>query len=325
MPTRTESDALSAVSEPLLPDVKMHLASPKEPVVGRVVESAPCTRGPKPSSFVRHITIDVSGTCLAGAFRSGQSFGVIPPGQDDKGRPHQVRLYSLACPSRGEDGSGNMISTTVKRTIEELGDEHRLYLGVASNYLCDLQPDDEVRLSGPSGKRFLLPKNPAEYDYVFFSTGTGIAPFRGMVRDLAALGMPSRAVLVSGVPYRTDLLYDDEFRAEAGRSGNFAYLTAVSREPDGEGGRGSYIQDRIKTHADVLLPLLNSPRTLIYMCGLLGMEMGVIRALQSSLAREALSGFVTIDAAAAASPSEWDRKMLGRSIKTTRRVFVETY
>ena len=100
-----------------------------------------------------------------------------------------VRLYSLASPTRGEIDEGgvrrpHLVSTTVKRTIDEHHDTHKLFLGVASNYLCDLHVGDEVKLTGPAGKRFLIPSRPGEHDYLFFATGTGIAPFRGMLIDL---------------------------------------------------------------------------------------------------------------------------------------------
>ena len=73
----------------------------------------------KSASFVKHLEIDVSGTELAGNFTTGQAFGVIAPGLDHRGKPHKVRLYSFACPSSGEDGAGNIISTTPKRLIDE--------------------------------------------------------------------------------------------------------------------------------------------------------------------------------------------------------------
>src|SRR5438477_1043368 len=176
------------LNEPILPDAKMHLVMPGEPVIGRVVSSEICTKG-KCHSFVRHVAIDVSGTPLAGNFLVGQSFGVIPPGQDQHGRPHKVRLYSIASPSWGDDGEGHVVATTVKRTIDEFKpqtpqdqqDDHALFLGVCSNYLCDLRLGAEVKVSGPNGKRFLLPVDPNEHDFVFLATGTGIAPFRGML------------------------------------------------------------------------------------------------------------------------------------------------
>src|SRR5262245_41192449 len=103
-----------------LPDVKMHLVRPTEPVVARVVRTELCT-APKAAGIGRHVELDVSGTPLAGSFVPGQSFGVIPPGNDSTGRRHKVRLYSLASPTRGEKGgeAGAIVATTVKRTIDE--------------------------------------------------------------------------------------------------------------------------------------------------------------------------------------------------------------
>ncbi|MEC8818483.1 MAG: hypothetical protein VXX30_05305, partial [Planctomycetota bacterium] len=181
--------------DPVLPDVDMHLVPPTEPVVGRVVENTPCTRG-KSASFVRHISIDVGGTALEGGFRAGQAFGVVPPGTDSKGRPAKVRLYSISAPSNGEDGAGKVLSTTCKRVLEEIDMKgtdpdhpdrelkHQLFTGSCSNYLCNLQEGDEVMVTGPAGKRFLLPEEPERHDYLLLATGTGIAPFRGMIKDL---------------------------------------------------------------------------------------------------------------------------------------------
>jgi len=142
------------MSDPQFGDVQMHVVKPKAPVVGRVVESTPCLKG-RSASYVRHIAIDVSGTPLAGTFRAGQSFGVIPPGENEKGKPHAVRLYSISAPSWGEDGNGNVVSTTCKRLIDEYSESdsenHELFVGVCSNYLCDLKVGDEVLVSGPAG------------------------------------------------------------------------------------------------------------------------------------------------------------------------------
>ena len=108
----------STIAAPVLPDVKMHLVRPTEPVTGTVAKTHLCLKG-KSNSFIRHVEIDVSDTPLAGNFRVGQSFGVIPPGVDANGKPHKVRLYSIASPSWGEDGEGNVLATTPKRVIDE--------------------------------------------------------------------------------------------------------------------------------------------------------------------------------------------------------------
>ena len=102
----------------------MQLAPPTQPVTGKVVENVPCLNG-KSSSFIRHISIDVTGTPLEGNFRAGQAFGIVPPGIDARGRSEKVRLYSISSPSRGEDGEGKVLSTTCKRALEELDHEAR--------------------------------------------------------------------------------------------------------------------------------------------------------------------------------------------------------
>jgi len=302
----------------------MHLVRPDSPVAGTVVRNDVCTRSRKAAGFVRHLEIDVSGTPLEGAFLAGQSFGVVAPGEDASGRPHKVRLYSIASPTWGEDGQGCILSTTVKRTIDEHWETHALFLGVASNYLCDLQPGDSVAVTGPNGKRFLLPSNPEEHDYLFVATGTGIAPFRGMAIELATRAPKSRVSLVMGAPYRTDLLYDDLFEQMQSEHDAFAYLTAISREAPAGGAR-MYAQDRLLAEQDRLFGGLESGRTLVYVCGIAGMELGVLQALAKMLPREALGQYLICDDGALDDIDAWDRRMLHKQVRPTRKVFIEVY
>ena len=265
----------------------MNLVKPTEPVIGRVVSNRNCMRG-KSASFVRHIAIDVSGTPLEGTFHAGQAFGVVPPGTDEKGRAHKVRLYSIASPTSGEDGEGRILSTTCKRMIDEYQpqtpkddqDRNDLVLGVCSNYLCDLKEGDEVLVTGPSGKRFILPAEPEAHDYLFLATGTGIAPFRGMLMDLFKGPdgpTQSQIHMVMGVGYTTDLLYDDEFRELAENHANFHYHTVISRP---EVGRRMYVDQFIVETTDPFHRVLASDRTLLYICGIEGMQIGIYRLLQ---------------------------------------------
>ncbi len=308
-----------------LPQVQMNVVRPNAPVLGRVVKNEICTASLKAAGFVRHIEFDVSGTPLAGSYRAGQAFGVIPPGLNAKGKPHLVRLYSIACPSGGEDGTGNIVSTTVKRTIDEHWDDHSLFLGVASNYLCNLSVGDEVQLSGPNGKRFLLPTNPNDHDYLFIATGTGIAPFRGMVKDLLAGGCQRHITLVMGSPYRTDLLYHDEFLNLQEHHANFTYLTAISRERDDEGRPGMYAHQRIAHERDRILPSLSQGETLVYICGIAGMELGVYQTLARTLTGESLGAYLECDRHTLADVDNWSKATLHKQLKSTDRVFVEVY
>lgn len=316
---------MSAV--PTLPAVEMHLHRPTEPGVGVVVRNELCTASRKAAGFVRHIEIDVSNTDLAGRFRAGQSFGVIPPGVTDKGQPHKVRLYSIASPTRGEDGNGNVLATTVKRTIDEHWDSNELFLGVASNYLCDLNVGDSVSVTGPNGKRFLLPEPADDHRYLFFATGTGIAPFRGMVHELftGSTTTQADASLVMGAPYATDLLYHAELTDLAATHAGFNYLTAISREHQDDVNRKLYVQDRLETHRDQLQELLEDDRTLLYVCGIAGMELGIFQQLARILGPEKLEAYLEVDPEVAGTPEDWDRRMIPRKIRPTKRVFLEVY
>lgn len=323
----------ASTTDPVMPEAKLNLVRPNAPVTGRVVSNDMCLKG-KANVWVRHTEIDVSGTPLEGNFLVGQSFGVIAPGLDANGKPHKVRLYSVACPRWGEDGQGKIVSTTPKRMIEEYkpqrsGDDplrHTLFIGLCSNYLCDLQPGDEVQVTGPAGKRFLLPVNPADHDFVFIATGTGIAPFRGMAKELLEHPdgpCPSRIHLLMGSPYTSDLLYDDLFRRLADEHQNFSYHTAISREPRGGSTRGIYVPALIEEQLDTFGPLLESPRTLLYMCGLLGMDFGVYRVL---LKNNLAGRYIRVDDELQAIDSkQWTSKQIKRHIHTTARCMVEVY
>jgi len=317
----------------LLADVQIKLVKAKLPVTGHVISNELCMNG-KSASFVKHTTIDVSGTALAGAFRAGQSFGVIPPGTDERGKPHKVRLYSLACPSWGEDSAGNVISTTAKRLIDEFiagkptddPNDHRLFLGVCSNYLCDLQVGDKIRVSGPNGKRFQLPVDTAAHDYLFLATGTGIAPFRGMLTELLSGPRgpcPSQMHLVMGAAYTTDLLYHDLFEHLSAVHPNFHYHTAISREPRPGGQRGMYVHELLEQRLDEFAPILKNPRTLIYVCGLEGMRLSLFRML----AQHDLDGdyFSRSDRLKQLAPADWSAADIKRFIRPTARCLLEVY
>lgn len=323
---------MSTGTEIPLRAAQMHLYKPVAPAIATIVKNEPCTAGRKASGFVRHVEFDVSGTELVGRCIPGQAIGVLPEGVDKDGREHKLRLYSLASPSRGEDGKGAVLSTTVKRLIDEDWNTGGLFVGVASNWLCDRKVGDKVRLTGPNGKRFVLPVDTAAHDYVFFATGTGIAPFRGMIIDLleGSAGAKSRVALVMGSPYATDLLYDKWLREMASKHTNFTYITALSRETNEAAGGGAamgpmYVQDRIASDYAKLEPLLASERGLIYICGLAGMEIGIVRQLAKTLPASWREGFIEADNESLANVDGWARTMLHKQVKLTRRISLEVY
>ena len=312
-------------------EVDMHLVPPTAPVTATVAKNELCMKG-KSSSFVRHVCIDVGGTPLEGTFRAGQSFGIVPPGDGHNGKPHKVRLYSIASPTGGEDGSGRILSTTCKRVIDEYqpaneeDDNRGLFLGVCSNYVCDLKPGDKVQVTGPVGKRFVLPKEPARHDYLMLATGTGIAPFRGMILDL--LRGPEGPVssdihLVMGAPYRSDLLYHDLLMELSEKHPNFHYHTVISRELRPDGTPQGYIHHFLDREVHLHEDLLRRDRTLIYVCGLAGMQTGVFQAM----AGLGVGGpYLKVkDELAGTAPQDWKSADIKRYVRPTHRCMLEVY
>src|SRR5690625_5956713 len=109
----------TAISEIKIPEVELNIYSVRNPVEGPIVENYVVSSAVSPN-FVRHITFAISGTDLVERIRAGQSVGILPPGKDERGRAHKLRLYSISSSTSGEGGKRHLISTTVKRTIEEL-------------------------------------------------------------------------------------------------------------------------------------------------------------------------------------------------------------
>jgi len=114
---------------------------------------------------VRHIIIDLGG--LVFPLLEGQSVGVTAPGSNENGKPHLPRLYSVSSPRDGERANTNNFSLTVKREEK----------GTCSNYICDLEKGDKIKLIGPFGSTFLIPNDP-QSNLIMVCTGTGSAPFR---------------------------------------------------------------------------------------------------------------------------------------------------
>ena len=325
-PKSTQQVLMAILKEPTiqLPEVDLNTYKPKNPVEVPIVKSEICTDAASPN-FVRHIEFEVSGTELENRVIPGQALGVIAEGEDENGRPHKVRLYSICSPTGGEDGEGKIYATTVKRVIDEHWETQELFTGVCSNYLCSRKPGDMIKMTGPSGKRFILPESPGDYNYVFLATGTGIAPFRGMAIDLMRKGSPTGTendvALIFGCPYRTDLLYKALFEQLDEQNENFHYLKAISREDPRPDGTKPYVQYSLFDQKELLLPILQMENTLIYICGLKGMETGIFQILGLL----DLFEYMRIDDEIRdINPLEWSRDEM-KSIKAGERMFLEVY
>jgi len=196
------------------------------------------------SEQTRHLEFAVVGVD-AFNFTPGQFVSIQQPKSD--GKTH-TRAYSLASMPR----AGATFDLCLNR-VEQ---------GFLSNWLCDLEEGATVQLHGPHGM-FTL-REPKQ-DAVLIATGTGIAPFRGIVHWL--FQQPERNQgheywLVYGTRYESGLYYRDEFLAIEKAHPNLHYLPTLSRGSDEWPGLRGYVQDHVRKIVGERLDLR------AYICGL---------------------------------------------------------
>ncbi|MEY4430441.1 MAG: hypothetical protein RLZZ533_377, partial [Cyanobacteriota bacterium] len=161
-------------------DVPVNLYKPKDPFVGTVTENYSLL-GEGAIGRVNHITFDLKGGDPQLHYVEGQSIGIIPDGEDANGKPHKLRLYSIASTRHGDDMAGNTVSLCVRQLQYEK--EGETINGVCSTFLCDIKPGAKVKITGPVGKEMLLPAD-EDANVIMLATGTGIAPMRTYLRRM---------------------------------------------------------------------------------------------------------------------------------------------
>jgi benzoyl-CoA 2,3-epoxidase subunit A len=235
----------------------------------------------------------------------GQSIGVLPPGVDDKGKPHHARQYSLASPRNGERAGYNNLSLTIKRVLED--HQGKPVRGVASNYMCDLKVGDKVDVIGPFGSSFLMPNHPKS-NIVMICTGTGSAPMRAMTewrRRLRQSGKfdGGKLMLFFGARSKEELPYFGPLQSlpKDFIDNNFAF----SRAP---GQPKRYVQGLMRERSADLAPLLADGNTYFYVCGLKSMEEGVLSSMRHIAESAGMS---------------WET--VGATLKKEGRLHLETY
>ncbi len=276
-------------------DIPVNIYRPNAPFVGRCLSNEPLVQ-PGGIGIVQHLKFDLRGGNLR--YLEGQSIGIIPPGTDANGKPHKLRLYSIASTRHGDDLDDQTVSLCVRQLEYEHPETKEKVYGVCSTYLCHLEPGAEVKITGPVGKEMLLPDDP-DATIIMMATGTGIAPFRAYLWRMFKPGERALnpdyqfrgfAWLIFGIPTTANILYHQELEAlQAEFPDHFRITYAISREQkNSEGGR-MYIQHRVAEHAEAIWALLQEPKTHAYMCGLRGMEDGIDAALSVAAAKQGVT------------------------------------
>lgn len=146
--------------------------------------------------------------------------------------------------------------------------------------LWRLPAGHRMRMIGPKGKFLLEPDD--DRTHLYISTGTGIAPFVGMIRDTIHRGDLRKTVVLHGSSFEDELGYRDYLEGlERDRTYPLTYVPTISRPDDprnagwtGRTGRAEAVV------GDVCKDLgLRPDQTVVYICGNPEMILNVEREL----------------------------------------------
>jgi Na+-transporting NADH:ubiquinone oxidoreductase subunit F len=133
--------------------------------------------------------------------------------------------------------------------------------GPGARYFQELKAGDDLLFQGPYGAFCLRPDT--DRDLILVATGSGIAPVRGMLRDLCDQRDMDRAiVLFFGCRHREDLIFHEEFVELARQYPGFVYHPTLSQPAAGSWGG---MTGRVTAHLAHYLPSVDG-RT-AFVCG----------------------------------------------------------
>ncbi len=203
-------------------------------------------------------------------FEVGQNIGVLISGPHEFGHDQHFRLYTIANLDEAKKSKKPLINICVKRVayIDDYSGER--YDGIASNYLCDLRPGDEVTLAGPYGQPFSLPED-KDANLLMIGMGTGIAPFRALAKRIyhERGGWKGKVRLFYGARSGLEMLYMNDKNGDLKNyydEETFKAFEAVSPRPHMDDPIA--LDQTLEQHAKEVWRMILDPDTYVYVAGL---------------------------------------------------------
>jgi sulfite reductase (NADPH) flavoprotein alpha-component len=228
--------------------------------------------------------------------------------------PESFRMYSISSTmDRGALDGADELALTIGRLLYETRDtdvsQAEARFGTASHYLGDTtfagaEERGEVSLRLVHPPRFSLPDDPTA-PVVMFAGGTGVAPFRGFIRERAGQANAGDSWLFLGTRTRAEFYYRETFEAMAAKGG-LHVRAAFSRDPveakfvqNGAGGRFEFVPSETRYIGDEILreengkmlwDLLRSKKDggkegYFYVCGRTGFALSVMNGIKEVVRR----------------------------------------
>jgi ferredoxin--NADP+ reductase len=223
---------------------------------------------PESTDEVRQLILQIDEPSFR--YAAGQSIGVLVPGPHAFGEEFHHRRYSIANPVQGGNSQTIELELLVRRCfyLDEISGEQ--YPGIASNYLCDANVGDKIKITGPYKSPFKIPADTSN-NLLMIGTGTGIAPFRAFVRQIYDQhhSWQGDVRLFYGDHGGMNLLYMNDEQKDLTQfydDKSFKAFSVLTDRPLSGAEEG--LQQSLQEHIDECVRLMRDPNTYVFLAGL---------------------------------------------------------